>query len=402
MKLRMLRSMAICALAGCTSVATAKRAPEIAPLTASAIIVTSAAPTSSCEAASCALDCANGSAAACTRAADQASDTTESRTHYEKACEKNEPVACTRLIELAGADHASAIKYASRACGAGDATSCQFVSEFSLLAFAAPRPREDPSDLLSLSLQGAERGCDLGNYESCFNAVTLLKHQNADKKTVRLAAQKGLILARSACSEQRLAACATLAEWADAAKDQETARFAYVGLCEADRRSADTKQPKAIESCKRAVALGAAPAVAVSQSTHETHEAHLVPPRALEPLRVAGTPHIAPPPTEVDRIPSKQSAAASFKVCINADGHIASTSLLRPSPLPRWNRLLFEAIRAWDFRPLELGGQPTAACTAVTFVFNKPETSRKKHATTNTDLEPLTIRPWQHSCNCVH
>jgi protein TonB len=62
-------------------------------------------------------------------------------------------------------------------------------------------------------------------------------------------------------------------------------------------------------------------------------------------------------------------ASSVIKVCIAADGAVATTAVARSSGYPAYDQQLVAGVRAWRYRPYMVNGQPTPACSAVAFAF---------------------------------
>ena len=93
-------------------------------------------------------------------------------------------------------------------------------------------------------------------------------------------------------------------------------------------------------------------------------------PSALEAMRIAGTKSIAPDgATRAEMIRTgKPRVVASLKLCVDASGTVSSTSMLKSSGFPIYDKRLISETRGWVFRPYRVNGKPTAVCTAYTFI----------------------------------
>ena len=364
-------------LVACSSNPTTTEPTAPAPVVESnAIVVVESAPPSSCDTQqACEAECAAASVSACTLAARSSANESpgKARIAYESSCAKHDPLACTLLAELS-VDVVESDRYRRLACGAGDQESCSFLSELSLLAFAAPRAGEDPQALVALSEQTAKRACKLGSYEGCFNAVALLGFREADSAEIQTTATSGLLLAEGACAERRIGACQVVAEWADRAGDREAAIAAYTGQCSMDRKVlAADKVVEDIVSCQRAGELSGsfdqikAATVPAAEPADKGRE-RLVTQRALDAVRASGKTQIQPIAEEQRAINlTGKPGVAVLRLCISKVGRISTVSFLRPSPYANWNRKLFEAIREWRYSPFTVEGVAKAVCSTTTF-----------------------------------
>jgi protein TonB len=60
---------------------------------------------------------------------------------------------------------------------------------------------------------------------------------------------------------------------------------------------------------------------------------------------------------------------AAVKLCIDAEGAVESTRLLRSTGYSDYDRRLLAGVRRWRYRPYRIGGEAVAVCTAVQFVY---------------------------------
>jgi TonB family protein len=99
----------------------------------------------------------------------------------------------------------------------------------------------------------------------------------------------------------------------------------------------------------------------------------------LRPGANGGPPAIAPSRLDVLRIAGDKtilpedlgsSRRASVKFCVDENGRVTTVSLLQTSGDDRYDAKLMAAIHQWAYRPVIVDGQPTAVCSAMTFLFN--------------------------------
>ena len=93
-------------------------------------------------------------------------------------------------------------------------------------------------------------------------------------------------------------------------------------------------------------------------------------------MRLAGNKTIVPDAqTRAAMISAgKPRVIASLKVCLDDSGTVRSTSTLKSSGFPAYDRKLINDTRGWVFRPYRVNGKPTAVCTAYTFIYDATKT----------------------------
>jgi TonB family protein len=84
---------------------------------------------------------------------------------------------------------------------------------------------------------------------------------------------------------------------------------------------------------------------------------------------VAGEPAIPPSGAVTHAAAGKPIAVAIVKLCLDPDGKVASTKILKSSGIPAYDDQLQAEIKAtWAFSPGEADGRPAAVCTTATFL----------------------------------
>ena len=100
----------------------------------------------------------------------------------------------------------------------------------------------------------------------------------------------------------------------------------------------------------------------------------MVAPAALDANRIAGDKSIVPDETTMDAI-SRSGAdklTSSFKVCVNAEGAIATVSQLKSSGFPQYDEKIQNTIRKeWRYKPYLVNGKATPVCTAFRFIYSQ-------------------------------
>jgi hypothetical protein len=88
----------------------------------------------------------------------------------------------------------------------------------------------------------------------------------------------------------------------------------------------------------------------------------MIAPSRLEELRVAGDKTIVPDDME--------SRRGTFKFCLDVTGKVGDIEPLQPTGDAHYDAKIERAMQQWAYRPVIVDGQPTAICSAVTFIFN--------------------------------
>ena len=101
-------------------------------------------------------------------------------------------------------------------------------------------------------------------------------------------------------------------------------------------------------------------------------------PALLEGSRIAGEKAITPDDkTKLAIMQSgKDKVIASFKLCVNVTGVVASVSMLKSSGFSVYdNRIMTEMRTHWRYRPYQVNGRAVPVCSAVTFVYSQKTTA---------------------------
>lgn len=72
--------------------------------------------------------------------------------------------------------------------------------------------------------------------------------------------------------------------------------------------------------------------------------------------------------TEMHR-DGRDRTTASFEVCLDASGSVASSRQLKSSGYPAYDGVLTNAIAGWHYNPYTIGGRGIPVCSVVTFVY---------------------------------
>ena len=68
----------------------------------------------------------------------------------------------------------------------------------------------------------------------------------------------------------------------------------------------------------------------------------------------------------------KDKLLGVYKLCITAEGNVASVVQLRTTGFPAYDAKIKATIRGeWRYQPFLLNGKPTPVCTAVTFIYSQ-------------------------------
>lgn len=100
---------------------------------------------------------------------------------------------------------------------------------------------------------------------------------------------------------------------------------------------------------------------------------HVVPPRLLEGQRISGSPAIVPDDETKDDIREarRTKLVGSFKLCLTAEGTVASVDGLKATGFPAYDHKIMREMRKWRYRPYSVGGKAIPVCTAVTFIYSQ-------------------------------
>ena len=94
-------------------------------------------------------------------------------------------------------------------------------------------------------------------------------------------------------------------------------------------------------------------------------------PSVLQGLRLSGETQVHPSSaTQTMMIHDGVSkAVGTVKLCISADGSVASASTMGTTKYADYDAALVSAVRGWHYRPYLLNGAPVPACSMVSFVY---------------------------------
>jgi len=98
-----------------------------------------------------------------------------------------------------------------------------------------------------------------------------------------------------------------------------------------------------------------------------------VPPTLLEGQRISGDKNIVPDDvtkTEIQRS-GKEKLVGSYKLCLNADGEIATINQLKSTGFSAYDSKIQREMRTWRYRPYMVNGKAVPVCTAVTFIYSQ-------------------------------
>ncbi len=98
----------------------------------------------------------------------------------------------------------------------------------------------------------------------------------------------------------------------------------------------------------------------------------IIPPQLLSGLRVSGETQLQPPDmvkTDMHRAGTSR-VVASFQVCLDTHGSVASTRQLKPSGYPGYDAELVRGLSTWRYKPYTLNGRGIAVCSVVTFIYS--------------------------------
>jgi TonB family protein len=89
----------------------------------------------------------------------------------------------------------------------------------------------------------------------------------------------------------------------------------------------------------------------------------VIAPSRLDVLRIVGEKKILPDDKGFSR-------RASIKFCVDESGRVAAVTILQTSGDERYDAKIIASVQHWAYRPVVVDGQPTAVCSAMTFIYN--------------------------------
>lgn len=99
-------------------------------------------------------------------------------------------------------------------------------------------------------------------------------------------------------------------------------------------------------------------------------EPTIVPQKALEAQRIAGSTQIQPPnDVNIQIRRSGKTAVGVFKMCLTDGGSIKSVRKLKSTGHPSYDAKLTREMRKWKYRPFKVNGRAVPVCTSVTFIY---------------------------------
>lgn len=101
---------------------------------------------------------------------------------------------------------------------------------------------------------------------------------------------------------------------------------------------------------------------------------NVVPPAKLETQRIAGTTSILPSDTVIRGMQDAgtERVVAVEKMCLDAQGVVASLARLKSSGFPSYDRAIEHSMRDWRYKPYLVNGHAVPVCTSVTFIYRPP------------------------------
>ncbi|HEY4243981.1 MAG TPA: energy transducer TonB [Kofleriaceae bacterium] len=98
----------------------------------------------------------------------------------------------------------------------------------------------------------------------------------------------------------------------------------------------------------------------------------IVPPTMFAGLRISGDTQVHPSELTKQALirDGRDRIVGSVKVCLDAQGSVASASMQGTTKFAEYDATLLSAVRDWRYRPYMLGSQPVPVCSVVTFIYN--------------------------------
>jgi hypothetical protein len=326
----------------------------------------------------CQRECERGVAGACTRWGDHVFPGAPLRAEdlWADGCKAGDAGGCARLMHATAASAELSDRYGWRACVGGSMLACELLGNAMFVRAMAPGPDEDAAELFRESAKPYRLACQQNRWLGCVRAAASLQRTGdaGAKSEAENLARRGFDLANAKCEESSVEACDFLAQWAEKAGDAAKAKVSYARGCRALlERCSPAERPRLADEpiCRRAEKLGVAPPDLRSIDPPATlREPPIVAAMTLEPRRVAGKADIQPP-VEVARYMAEKNigTAASATLCLSKQGMVSGLNIDLASGSTAYDRILFEGMRTWRYRPFLLNGEPTPVCTRVTFIY---------------------------------
>lgn len=296
---------------------------------------------------------------------------------WEKECANGRAAFCASLMHEMADRPAVADEYGSRACNLGDRSSCEYIGNILFIKALAPTPHENAGELFRASQQPFSRACALDSWVGCVRLAAVLQETNGETSEQAAVARKGFTLVEQECDGGDPAACDFLAFWAERASDGARQKEALAKGCRALLEQQEISDREELieysEVCQEAIQLGVAPPDLRTGRPVKTLPTPVVPSATLAGSRISGTERIHPP--EGVRREMAQRAIKQLKtriaLCLSKTGRVSSLNVLMHSGSSAYDRKLFETMRTWRYRPYMVEGEPTAACTQVTFLYRQ-------------------------------
>lgn len=281
-------------------------------------------------------------------------------------CSAGDASLCAQLMHQAEGEE-EFLYYGLRACMHGDPSACEYLGNLFYMRSLAPVGQEKAHEC-EVQAQGMfQLGCQSDGWYSC---VRMASTQPSDQVVGAKARQ----LTESAClQEGRERACQMLIESYQREGDVEKAKESAAQGCRAllaTAAQADWKELRTdTVACATATSLGVADEALTPNP--EGSRRPRVPTKTLEAKRTHGSPAIHPPHSVVQSMRSngQKRTKAVFRLCLSAEGRVSDIHLVTSSGFPIYDRVLFESMQRWRYRPFLLDDQPTPVCTGITFVY---------------------------------
>lgn len=97
----------------------------------------------------------------------------------------------------------------------------------------------------------------------------------------------------------------------------------------------------------------------------------VVPEAMLKGYMIAGDTQIQAPDAvkvKIARTPTRRVVGV-VKLCVDTSGSVTSSSLLKSTGHPSYDRRLVSGVRRWRYKPYQVNGKAVAACTSVRFLY---------------------------------
>ena len=132
----------------------------------------------------------------------------------------------------------------------------------------------------------------------------------------------------------------------------------------------DPNAPNLITGCTTGLCAGDLPPAPPIEKP-DPEPPVVVPEAMLKGYLIAGETQIQAPDAvriKIARTPTRRVVGV-VKLCIDTAGAVTSSSLLKSTGYPGYDRRLVSGVRRWRYKPYRISGKAVSACTSVRFLY---------------------------------